>query len=214
MATQNRHLHEPHHNPVGIVAVGLAAGRFDRCGVAEFTPSFAVALMARPTKVSTQERETDMGITDKIKNEAEELTGKGKEAVGRVGHDEDLQAEGKVDQAQANAKKAGEHVKDAGTARSARSAADWLFRDRSTGRYVIVQWPNLPLLVFIALRAVEWVTGATGTAGNVLHWVGNVALLWWAVGELVWGVNPFRRMLGAGVLLVMAVGSIAAVAGG
>ena len=62
-----------------------------------------------------------MGITDKIKNEAEGLIGKGKEAVGRVRHDEHQQAEGKVDQSKADAKKAGENVKD--TAKDVKDSA-------------------------------------------------------------------------------------------
>jgi len=53
-----------------------------------------------------------MGITDKIKNEAEALIGKGKEAVGHIRKDDDLHAEGQVDQAEASAKQAGEHAKD------------------------------------------------------------------------------------------------------
>ena len=53
-----------------------------------------------------------MGIADKAKNEAEDLKGKGKEAVGRATGNERLEAEGNADQSSAQAKKAGEHVKD------------------------------------------------------------------------------------------------------
>ena len=53
-----------------------------------------------------------MGITDKVKNEAGDLIGKGKETVGRVLHNEDLEAEGKADQVEATVKKAGERAKD------------------------------------------------------------------------------------------------------
>ena len=54
-----------------------------------------------------------MGFTDKAKNKAEELGGKGKEKTGEATGDRDLQAEGKGDQASAGLKQAGEHVKDA-----------------------------------------------------------------------------------------------------
>ncbi|MQW76955.1 CsbD family protein [Nocardioides sp. dk4132] len=54
-----------------------------------------------------------MGFTDKAKNKAEELGGKGKEKTGEATGDRDLQAEGKGDQASAGVKQAGEHVKDA-----------------------------------------------------------------------------------------------------
>ena len=54
-----------------------------------------------------------MSGTDKIKNAAEKATGKGKEALGEVTGNEKLKAEGKIDQADANLKQAGENVKDA-----------------------------------------------------------------------------------------------------
>ncbi|MDE0545209.1 CsbD family protein [Microbacterium sp. C7(2022)] len=54
-----------------------------------------------------------MGLDDKIKNTAQDLTGKGKEAIGDATDNERLQAEGKKDQAEANLKQAGENVKDA-----------------------------------------------------------------------------------------------------
>ena len=54
-----------------------------------------------------------MSGTDKIKNAAEEAVGKGKEAVGDVTGNDKLKAEGKLDQADANLKQAGEKVKDA-----------------------------------------------------------------------------------------------------
>ena len=54
-----------------------------------------------------------MGLTDKIKNAAENAKGEGKEAVGRATDDEQLQAEGQVDQSKADLKQAGEKVKDA-----------------------------------------------------------------------------------------------------
>ncbi len=54
-----------------------------------------------------------MSGIDKMKNKAEELGGKGKEAVGDATDDRDLQAEGKADQVSGNLKQAGEKVKDA-----------------------------------------------------------------------------------------------------
>ena len=53
-----------------------------------------------------------MSGTDKMKNKAEELGGKGKEALGDATGDRDLQAEGERDQATGNLKQAGEKVKD------------------------------------------------------------------------------------------------------
>ena len=54
-----------------------------------------------------------MGLDDKIKNTTEDLGGKAKEAAGKVTGNENLEAEGKADQAKADLKQAGEKVKDA-----------------------------------------------------------------------------------------------------
>jgi uncharacterized protein YjbJ (UPF0337 family) len=54
-----------------------------------------------------------MGLDDKIRNAAEDLSGKSKEAVGRGTGDEGLEAEGRTDQASSDLKQAGEKVKDA-----------------------------------------------------------------------------------------------------
>jgi uncharacterized protein YjbJ (UPF0337 family) len=54
-----------------------------------------------------------MGTDDKARNKAEELKGKAKEGIGRATDDEELEAQGRVDQADADIKQAGEKVKDA-----------------------------------------------------------------------------------------------------
>ena len=54
-----------------------------------------------------------MGLDDKIKNTAQDLTGKAKEKIGNATDNDKLAAEGKADQVKADAKKAGENVKDA-----------------------------------------------------------------------------------------------------
>ncbi len=56
-----------------------------------------------------------MGLDDKIKHAAEDLTGKAKEAAGKATGNERLEAEGQADQAKADVKKAGDNVKDAFT---------------------------------------------------------------------------------------------------
>ena len=53
-----------------------------------------------------------MSDSDKIKNKAEELAGRGKETLGAATHDRDLQAEGQTDQTKSNLKQAGEKIKD------------------------------------------------------------------------------------------------------
>jgi uncharacterized protein YjbJ (UPF0337 family) len=54
-----------------------------------------------------------MGTDDKARNKAEELKGQAKEGLGRATDDEELEAEGRTDQAKSDVKQAGEKVKDA-----------------------------------------------------------------------------------------------------
>ncbi len=54
-----------------------------------------------------------MAAEDKAARKATEVKGKIKEGVGRATDDEELEAEGQVDQAEGNLKQAGDKVKDA-----------------------------------------------------------------------------------------------------
>ncbi len=54
-----------------------------------------------------------MSGTDKLTNKIEEISGKGKQAVGDATDNRDLQAEGKKEEGKSNLKQAGEHIKDA-----------------------------------------------------------------------------------------------------
>ncbi|MDT4941346.1 MAG: hypothetical protein QOJ34_1435 [Pseudonocardiales bacterium] len=83
--------------------------------------------------------------------------------------------------------------------------AHWLFEDRRTGRLVVAQLPNLPLWVWIVASAVSWLVHPDGTFGTVVSVIGKVALTVWALDEVARGVNPWRRIIGAGVLLLLAV---------
>jgi uncharacterized protein YjbJ (UPF0337 family) len=53
-----------------------------------------------------------VGIGDKIDNKSEELKGQAKEHAGKATDDQELEAEGKGDQAKGGLKQAGEKVKD------------------------------------------------------------------------------------------------------
>ena len=53
-----------------------------------------------------------MSALDKAKNKAEELGGKLKEGAGEATGDDNLKAEGELDQSKGNLKQAGEKVKD------------------------------------------------------------------------------------------------------
>ena len=54
-----------------------------------------------------------MGAHEKLTNRIDDAAGKAKEVVGRVTRDEDTRVEGKLDQAKASLKDAGEKAKDA-----------------------------------------------------------------------------------------------------
>jgi uncharacterized protein YjbJ (UPF0337 family) len=54
-----------------------------------------------------------MADTNKTTGKGDELKGKGKEAVGRMTGDREMESEGRTDQVKGNLKQAGEKVKDA-----------------------------------------------------------------------------------------------------
>jgi len=53
-----------------------------------------------------------MSAADHVKNTAEKMAGKAKEATGKVTDNEKLENEGRMDQAKADLKEAGENLKD------------------------------------------------------------------------------------------------------
>ena len=79
----------------------------------------------------------------------------------------------------------------------------WMFRSRDTGRIVLGQSPNLAQKIFTSTTLV----GVLLPHSRVRTSAGSVAVLSlavWGVDELVRGVNPFRRILGAVSLLTLA----------
>lgn len=79
-----------------------------------------------------------------------------------------------------------------------RTALGWLFRDRQTGRIVIVQFPNIPLVVWIFATSLRW--PGRGHIDKTLGVIAALALVVWSGDEVIRGVNPWRRFLGAVVL--------------
>jgi hypothetical protein len=84
---------------------------------------------------------------------------------------------------------------------SAQSGLGWIFRDCKTGRIVIAQIPNLPLGLWIAASLSSRVLRPSGHWNTFLFVVADAALLGWAGDEIVRGVNPWRRLLGASVVV-------------
>jgi hypothetical protein len=77
-----------------------------------------------------------------------------------------------------------------------------VFANRRTGRITIAQWPNIPLWVFIVVAVITRVVHPSGSAATVTRTVAVVAVLAWALDEVLRGVNPFRRALGLVVVVV------------
>ena len=96
---------------------------------------------------------------------------------------------------------------------TARHGVDRFFRNPETGRVVVVQVPNLPLILFLVLRGIELLLSPHGTVNDVLHWGGTAALTWWAVDEVARGSSPFRRVLGALVLVYVVVSVVTGLLG-
>lgn len=84
-------------------------------------------------------------------------------------------------------------------------AVDWCFRDRRTGRITIAQFPNVALWLVLATVVLRRIV-PSGSARTVVDVVGVAALTWWALDEVLRGVNPWRRLLGV-------LGCIAAIVG-
>lgn len=81
----------------------------------------------------------------------------------------------------------------------------WLWRRAQHGwpaAYPLAQFPNAPLLLsFVA----SWLTGqlTTGDAADYARAASSIFLACWAWLELSAGVNLWRRVMGAGFLVVI-----------
>jgi hypothetical protein len=84
-----------------------------------------------------------------------------------------------------------------------------MFRSRETGRIVVAQFPNLSLGLFLVATVVRSVLPTDSRLIPGVRWFATAMLAWWAVDEIVCGVNPWRRVLGI-VGLASALGTVAA----
>jgi hypothetical protein len=77
----------------------------------------------------------------------------------------------------------------------------WWLENRETGQVTIAQFPNWPLLAIGG----AWIVGRLADDGSpadvVSGWASVALWCWWAADELARGVNPWRRALGAAVLV-------------
>jgi hypothetical protein len=81
-----------------------------------------------------------------------------------------------------------------------RRGVDRMFRSRRAGRLTVAQFPNATPGVFLVATALGWLVASHSSVGTVTEVVAKMSLVAWAGDEVTRGVNPFRRLLGAGVL--------------
>ena len=81
-----------------------------------------------------------------------------------------------------------------------RQLLQWFFRNRETGDITIAQAPNLVLWIVIAASVLTWAWHPPGRLDVALEVVVKGGLFVWAIDEVLRGVNPWRRCLGAIVL--------------
>ena len=69
------------------------------------------------------------------------------------------------------------------------------------GNLVLWQMPNAPLLLWLLFLVIANET--TGATSDWFHKASTISLMIWALLELGYGTTPFRRILGACILLLL-----------
>jgi hypothetical protein len=82
-----------------------------------------------------------------------------------------------------------------------RRALRYLFVNKRTGAITVAQWPNVWLWAFIVAAVISRAAHPSGALATGLRVLAVVALLVWGLDEVARGVNPFRRILGLGVVV-------------
>jgi hypothetical protein len=85
-------------------------------------------------------------------------------------------------------------------------ALEWLLRDRVSGGITVAQFPNPALWTWLVATVLGLLWRPTVGGVDVLTVLSTGALLVWAADEVLRGVNPFRRLLGSGVLVAVVLG--------
>ena len=76
----------------------------------------------------------------------------------------------------------------------------WWFESRTTGEITIAQFPNWPLFAIAGCWVARQVVDDGSTVHDGLGWALHGLWLYWGGDELIRGVNPWRRVLGATVV--------------
>ena len=84
-------------------------------------------------------------------------------------------------------------------------AIEWCFDSRVTGRLTIIQFPNAALWTFLLATVIHRLSNGNEALGFTSNLIATAALGWWAVDEVLRGVNPWRRLLGVTGLTLVAI---------
>ncbi len=76
----------------------------------------------------------------------------------------------------------------------------WWFEHRETGQLTVAQFPNWPLFAIGGATVLRRLTDTGTTINDGAGWLITGLWLFWGGDELTRGVNPWRRLLGAGVV--------------
>jgi hypothetical protein len=82
----------------------------------------------------------------------------------------------------------------------------WWFEDRQTGKITIAQSPNWSLYAVFAGWGIRLLAGSDSVVYEPVGTLVTALWFYWAGDELLRGVNPWRRTLGAIVLIVQVFG--------
>jgi hypothetical protein len=81
----------------------------------------------------------------------------------------------------------------------------WWFEDRSTGEITVAQFPNWPLWSIGGCWTARLLSAEGSTIHDTLGWTIHGLWLFWGADEVLRGVNPWRRVLGAVVIVWQAI---------
>ena len=84
----------------------------------------------------------------------------------------------------------------------------WWFENRQNGDITIGQFPNWPLFAIAGAWIVRRFVDDGSPAASATGAIGTALWLFWGADELVRGVNPWRRLLGAAVIGWQVVGLV------
>lgn len=76
-----------------------------------------------------------------------------------------------------------------------------IFND-SQGKVVVAQKPNLPIIVWALASLIRLVIDS-GNLNRALDIIALTSIIYWALSEVVSGVNLFRKIIGVAVLLII-----------